>query len=221
MTEQQNQIIKTLNSFGCGISPYEIFSDWVKCCALALVNSATIFHGPVWQQREKEYVETLNKYKNVNAVDRFAEMLVLLAESLEVEINDALGEVLMHLDMGSKRLGQFFTPFHLSELVARLGNEKFIEGETITVNEPTCGGGGNIIALAKVLKSRGINYQTILNVVAQDIDWRCVYMCYTVLSLLGIKADVVQGDTLSEPYIRGKTDSYHVFLTPARLGALV
>ena len=70
------------------------------------------------------------------------------------------------------------------------------------------------------MKERGINPQTCLKVVAQDLDWKGVYMTYLQLSVLGIKAIVVQGDTLQDPF----TDLAHypterVLLTPAQKGA--
>ena len=65
------------------------------------------------------------------------------------------------------------------------------------MHEPSTGGGGIIIAAAKVLKDRGLNYQKCLKVVAQDLDWKGVYMTYVQLSLLGIEATVIQGDSLS------------------------
>lgn len=77
-----------------------------------------------------------------------------------------------------------------------------------------------IIAAAMELKSKGVNYQDELEVVAQDLDWNCVYMCYIQLSLLGISAVVVQGDTLCEPY--GKdTPKQRVMVTPMKKGVLM
>ena len=69
------------------------------------------------------------------------------------------------------------------------------------------------------MKEKGINYQRKMDVVAQDLDWKGVYMCYLQLSLLGIKATVVQGDTLAEPYSKGYPPD-RVLHTPAKMGVL-
>lgn len=69
----------------------------------------------------------------------------------------------------------------------------------MTVNEPSCGAGGNIIALAEVMKERGINYQQKLEVVCQDIDTKAVYMTYVQMCLYGIPAIVYQSNTLTDP----------------------
>ena len=95
------------------------------------------------------------------------------------------------------------------------------ENEKFHVNEPTCGGGGSIIAVAQVLKENNVNYQNVMEVVAQDLDWKCVYMCYLQLSLLGISAAVVQGDTLQQPYVEGLTETSHILFTPKKKGVLM
>lgn len=76
-----------------------------------------------------------------------------------------------------------------------------------------------IIAVAEVMKNQGVNYQKRLHIVAQDLDWNGLYMTYVQLSLLGIKAIVVQGDTLLEPYRKGYDES-RVFRTPAEMGVI-
>ena len=78
-----------------------------------------------------------------------------------------------------------------------------------------------IIAAAAVLYEKGIDYQNILEVVAQDLDWKGVYMCYVQLSLLGISAVCVQGNTLMEPYDPKKTSKSHVLITPRKAGLLI
>lgn len=127
----------------------------------------------------------------------------------------------MESGMGSKAAGQFFTPYHLSELCAQLALPEPDENGKYRINEPSCGGGGMIIAAASAIKKRGMDYQNVMDVVAQDLDWKGVYMCHLQLSLLGIKAVCVQGDTLSDPYIPGKTDKRHILVTPRRAGLLI
>ena len=93
--------------------------------------------------------------------------------------------------------------------------------DKITINEPTCGGGAMVIAAAKVLKEKGINYQQAMEVVAQDLDWKGVYMCYVQLSLLGISAICVQGDTLANPYDPARTERSKILRTPKKAGVLI
>ena len=64
-----------------------------------------------------------------------------------------------------------------------------------------------IIAFAESLKDNGYNYQHQLYVEAIDIDELCFKMTYIQLSLLGIPARVIRGDSLSMQY-------YEMIYTP-------
>ena len=222
MTDPEKKIISTIQGISGKYSPYEVFTDWIRCSALAIQNACTIRGTKAWQDREKLYMDTISRYCEAEQT-KFSEMFALLADALTEEMSDVLGDIYMQAGMGSKTTGQFFTPFHLSELCARLSLQKQIEsfsGETIELNEPSCGGGGMIIAAAKVLKDAGINPQKHLKIVAQDLDWKGVYMCYLQLSLLGLKATVVQGNTLSDPY-RKDYSAECTMKTPGWMGVLI
>lgn len=218
MTDSVKELIQMFENMSGRYSGYEIFSDWVKASALSVCNTCHIIHDSVWKEREQAYQDICRKYKQEELV-LFARMLALLIDGLTEDMTDVLGEVYMRAGLGSKIAGQFFTPFHLSELCARVGVDiQKIDPkstEPITLSEPSCGGGGMIIATAKVLRDNGINFQRRLRVVAQDLDWKGVYMTYLQLSLLGIQAKVVQGDTLCNPYDPERTPRSHILETPA------
>lgn len=217
----KKEIVRIIQRMSGKYSSDMIFSDFVFCCAVAIQNGCQITHGKVWKQREEQYIQTRKKYSEGEGKE-FSHMLVLLAEAMEEDMRDVLGEIYMEAECGSKQTRQFFTPFHLSLLSAETSIPKDIsEDKMIELNEPSAGGGGMIIAAAKVLHQRGINYQKILRVTAQDLDWRSVYMTYVQLSLLGIDAVVVQGDTLQNPYVKGNYPEEHIFRTPRRMGMLV
>ena len=218
---EKKEIEKIILSMSGKYAPYNIFSDWVEMCALSIQNTVSMIHNKIWRDREKLYVDIANKYTDAE-LSQFAQMFVLLGYALESDMSDILGEIYMETGMGSKYTGQFFTPFHLSELCARIGiNEKDIEShKKLTLHEPSCGGGGMIIATCKVLHEMGYPYQKNLDVLAQDLDWKGVYMTYLQLSLIGCKATVVQGDTLIDPY----TENYpkdRIMRTPAKMGMLI
>ena len=78
-----------------------------------------------------------------------------------------------------------------------------------------------IIAACKVLHESGFDFQRRLKVIAQDFDWKGVYMTYLQLSLIGCNALVVQGDTLISPYDPKITDQSHIMRTPMNMGALI
>lgn len=218
--DYKKEIIKKINAISGKYSPYEVFTNWIQCCSLAISNSCTLIEDKVWKEREKQYLAVIGRYTQEEAQE-FVEMLAYLPLAFENGMSDILGEIYMEAGMGSKNTGQFFTPYHVSRMCAELVLPKPDEDGIYRINEPSCGGGGMIIAAADVLKSRGINYQQKMDVVAQDLDWKGVYMCYLQLSLLGIRAVVVQGDTLSEPYTGKGYPAERVLYTPRKKGMLL
>ncbi|MBO7726922.1 MAG: N-6 DNA methylase [Oscillospiraceae bacterium] len=218
-------IIKVIDQISGRYSAYEVFTDWIRCMAMSICNTVSPIHDKVWQEREQSYMDTMRKYTPEEQV-KLCEMMLWLVETLDDGPYDVLGKIYMDAGMGSKAAGQFFTPFHLSVLTAKMSLGESIESyrdemTKLDINEPTCGGGAMIIAAAKVLQDEGINYQKVMKVVAQDLDWKGVYMCYVQLSLLGIDAICVQGNTLADPYVPGKTDRSHIMRTPKNMGVLL
>ena len=214
----KKEIIERINKLSGSRSPYEVFCDWIKCSAISIQNACQI-HNDLWKKREEQYMQTIRPYGEHGL--EFGDMLGFLTMALENDISDILGQVYMEAELGNKSTGQFFSPFHISRMCAELSLRDQDGSQKITLNEPSCGAGGMIIATAAVLKDRNVNYQLCLDVIAQDLDWKAVYMCYVQLSLLGIRAVVVQGDALSAPYIPRKTNPECIFYTPRHMGVLI
>ena len=177
-----------------------IFADFLKICAISMYNSFSKN-----QEMEQEYLRTINAY-NKEEQSTFAKMcaeLIMLYENSN-EVRDILGEFFQEEGLNNKYLQQFFTPSHISDLMAEIIlenentlREKIEERGFITMSEPACGAGGMILSLVKALKNRHINYQEELLVEATDISEICVYMTYIQLSLYGIPAIVYCGNTLT------------------------
>lgn len=221
----KKEIINSIVGMSGKYAPYNIFSDWIQLCALAIQNSCCLVHNKIWQDREQAYIDTARRYTE-DELERFAQMFVWLGDALTDNMGDVLGEIYMEAGLGNKYTGQFFMPFHLSELCARLSIDvsslvKIDVNDEVTLNEPSSGGGGMIIAACKTLHDAGFDYQRRLKVIAQDLDWKGVYMTYLQLSLIGCRAIVVQGDTLQEPYDPARTDPSRIMRTPALLGVLL
>lgn len=215
---KHTELQKAVLSMAGRYSAYEIFTDWIEVSALAMANSTCIIQNKHWQTREEKYKTIMNKYSHEEQI-KFCEMLAWFVEDIEENPRDVLGEAFMRGGMGADAAGQFFTPFNISLMMAEVNIEKYTDGD-MKVLEPSCGSGGGIIAMAVALKNKGINYQQVMKVVAQDLDWRCVYMCYLQLSYMGIDAICVQGDTLLDPYREGYPPA-RVLRTPKNMGVLV
>ena len=210
-------IIDTIKHMSSGYSPREIFSDWVKCTSIAISNASTLFPDT---DKEKEYTNILTKY-NKKDRENFPKMLGCLVEIFEKDEIDALGTIFMSGEFKNKRGGQFFTPFHISYLTAQTALKQMEEKGECQIYEPACGSGGMIIAAAKALKEAGYDYQHKMRVIAQDIDWNSVYMTHVQLSLLGIEAIIVQGDSLREDIKIHEIEKRRKLFTPRRGGVLI
>ena len=113
----------------------------------------------------------------------------------------------MELNLSEARKGQFFTPYHVCELMAEITMENVVEQVKkdgyITLNDPCCGAGATLIAgihiTRKRLEKANLNYQNHILVTAQDIDMTVALMCYIQLSLLGVAAYIKVGNSLTEP----------------------
>lgn len=213
---QKNTIPQIIESMSKERTAYQVFRDWCECFAIAIQNGCTI-HDEIWQKREELYLQTINKYSESDR-QKMSHMCWELTMLFEDNPEDHLGKIYMESGAGSKKTGQFFTPYHISQMTAKLALMQY-DKPPYTLNEPSCGGGGMIIAFAKAMEEKGMNYQRELKVQAQDLDWLGVHMCYIQLSLMGIDAVVVQGDTLAEPGELGK-DKSRIFRTPKNMGVL-
>lgn len=126
---------------------------------------------------------------------------------------DLLGDVYMRLGIGNKKTGQFFTPYNVADMMARMSiNESTVtkaiaEHGYVTVNEPAAGGGANLIGYAHRLKEMGINYQRHMWFEAQELSELTALTCYVQCSILGMAGVVHIGDTL-------RMDFHHALYTP-------
>lgn len=188
----------------------QVFADFCELTAITFRN-AVDKHG--YDEREARYMQIIGGYTAEEA-DRFAELLAKLTLTFENGLSDHLGQLYMSLDMGNDRLGQFFTPYSVSTVMAKMtvGDHKALlaDRDFITVSEPTCGSGGMIVALAEALRDVDVNYQQQLHVTAQDVDITAVHMTFIQLTLLHVPAAVVHGDTLT-------LEQRDVWYTPAHI----
>lgn len=196
----RKELVKLLQANAYSRSLWDVWRDFVEMSALAIANAAD---RRGWDEREARYMEIVGQYDREGA-NRFAQALALLTECLNERAEDVLGSLFMELELGSKWGGQFFTPYELCLVMAKLTldpieaiREQIDQVGYVTACEPACGGGAMLIALAEAMRDVGINYQQQLHVTAVDVDVKAVHMTYVQLSLLGVPAVVVHGNALS------------------------
>lgn len=191
--QAQKDIIKIIRKLSPKFGTYNVFRDFITMAACSISNGVDKRQYDV---REGLYMSTVKKYDKDEA-NNIAKMLALTSLGMSgAKMGDFLGELYMELEIGNDDSGQFFTPYHISKLMAQLADHE-TDG-IMTLHEPSVGSGGMIVAQAEVMKLKGLNYQTDLKVICNDVDYDVVKMCYIQLSLLGIDAVVMQGDSLTQ-----------------------
>lgn len=221
--QHQRNLVSMIKKFSNSHHTHTVFADFVEMAAISISNAVD---RTQFDLREKRYLEIVRRYSK-EEVALFPQMFAELAESFELRVammrttgaatsglTDVLGETYMMLELGNARAGQFFTPYHVSRLMAMLtigdGGPEVRDHGFIRLQEPACGAGGMVIAVADSLNEAGHNYQQTMHATCVDIDPCCIHMAYIQLSLLHIPAVVVHGNALS-------LDVWGMWYTPAHV----
>jgi hypothetical protein len=211
LDQPQQQFVKLIRANAHRHRLHEVFRDFCEMAALAVSNSVDLVQR---EAREARYLQIVARYA-AEEVARFPAMLGCVTESLHFGMKDCLGQLFMSLQLGDHWKGQFFTPYEVARLMARLTGlpspADLSRRGFVTLSEPACGAGAMLIAAAETMLDAGINYQQHLHVTGVDIDATAVHMAYVQLSLLHVPAIVVHGDALWP----GAADPYWV--TPAHV----
>lgn len=197
--ERQKEMVRTFDA-ACGRhNRWEVWSDAMVMYAISIANAVDKTQA---ERREKIYQNLCQKY-NSREMDCIARMFALIVDDMEANPDqDFLGDLYMQLELGNQKAGQFFTPYSVCKMMAKMQpdiQEKIDAQGWISVNDPACGAGALLVAFANECTLRNINYQTSVLFVAQDIDFVTGCMCYIQLSLLGCPGYVVVADTIAHP----------------------
>ena len=161
-----------------------VFADFLEMtvCALSL------------GQMEERYFEVIKRY-NKDELEIFASALAAIVIEMENDgegLKDGFGDFFMeHISYG--KAGQFFTPEHICELMARLTCTEIRDGERIA--DPCCGSGRTLMAAAKI--NRNASFY------GADIDRTCAMMCLINMCLNGMFGEVACMDTLTNEFFSG------------------
>lgn len=202
--DSRKEFLRVFNQLTYRHRSWDVWRDFIVMYACALSNPVDKEH---YEERESLYLRTIKKY-NKQEQPLFSELAAYTVMALEENPEqDFLGSIYMSLNLGNQHNGQFFTPYHVCELMAEVTMQDSVlktekEGY-LTINDPCCGAGATLIAGVHAAKKRlekaGYNYQNHILVVAQDIDQTVALMCYIQLSLLGVAGYVKVGNSLTDP----------------------
>lgn len=209
---------------------YPVWADIWEIFAIAISNSATreLYQAEerlkkVWEDRESRYLDIIKGYgpdEVVIITEMFADMF---NEFDRRPWQDFAGQAYMELQISNKNTGQFFTPYNICQLLAKMSGggirERVDSDGWYTVYDCACGGGAMLIAGCEEAKSEldGLDWRNHVLCEANDIDRVCVCMCYVQLSLLGAAGIVTQSDALKKASVDFYKEPENVWLTPTYL----
>lgn len=204
--DRQKQLITACDRLIGRRSRGEIWRDMVALTACTIANSVPT--APHRQERERDYLDIARKYsaEQLKAISQIiGDLWQWMDESVERDdYRDYLGDTFMKLNLGNEFGGQFFTPFHICAMMAKINSLDSVHIDIekngyATVTDPACGAGATLIAMAQRCRREGIDDQRNVLFIGQDIDAATAQMCYIQLSMLGCAGYVHIGNTLRAP----------------------
>ncbi|MCG3167145.1 MAG: hypothetical protein POELPBGB_02929 [Bacteroidia bacterium] len=166
----------------------KVFDDFLTICICAFTRN----YATGLSYYEDEYMQIIQPYKEEKTLDYFPQMLAELIRYMEAQKDSSSGNDLLGMffeeELGRGRNGQFFTPFHVCQMMA-----KMIKGEetrSVNVLDPSCGSGRMLVAFAK-----GSHFMH--HYYGIDIDPVCVKMTALNLFLNGLRGEVICADALA------------------------
>ncbi len=199
--EREKAFLKLFDQLTYSRSAWQVWEDLMTVMACSICNAVDRREEP-FERREKQYERAI---KDLGGVDIPAEMFGMVTMALEDNPNqDFLGKLYMNLNLGSHWHGQFFTPYHICELMAKMNigegcHREIEEKGYISVCDPCVGAGAMLIAAATAFRECKVNYHTSVLFIGQDIDPVVAKMAYIQLSLLGCPGYITVGDSLAHP----------------------
>jgi len=180
------------------------FNDWLELifCATSKPFYISIGDQVRADKREAQYMQVVERTRDKSFIREVCpKLLALTVEALETHGHDFLGEVSSELEVLNPGSGQFFTPYPVSKMLAKMTFEStdnpIDERGYVTASEPACGAGGMVLALADVMLENGFNPTEHLFVSAVDVSRTAYHMAFIQLNLRAIPANVVWGNTLT------------------------
>lgn len=204
--------LETLNKFSGKYNQREVWHDFLLISAISFSNAFDFK-----ERREKQFSSTFEKYDEKDKENLASLLSITIRAINENPAQDFLGEIYCSSHFSQRHLGQVFTPYHIADAMAKMTcsskedvEQAIKEKGYISISDPSCGAGCMLIAAANSLTDMGIAPEKIF-MVGQDIDIESVLMTYIQLTILGISAIVICGDSLAHP---GICEENEIWYTP-------
>lgn len=204
------EFIKAFHEMSARYGRSELWYDYIDMHAIALANTCDL---RCRDTREEQYNAIVQKYDE-KTVQQFAELTAItMTALLENPEQDFLGTVYHNLGLSKSQAGQFFTPYNVGQMMARINMPDSLvldKSRILRVNDPCCGAGCLLLAgynvMREQLESTDPDWDKYVLFVAQDIDPLACKMCYIQMCCIGVPGVVVVGNSLFPDAERAPTD---------------
>lgn len=216
LTQEQKDFIKLLGVINRSKSADDVFRDWLDIATISYRNTTLSRDSEQWKINEDHYMKMIGRYVNVEEVQDTPEddprrrplnQMVELTGTFMLahqdnRFQDFLGPISGELGMLNPRTGQFFTPEHISALMAKmLISRELVQAAVdkkgyLSVSDPAAGSGGMALQAAKVIHELGFEPLDVLVIHCVEIMRTSFMMCYLQMFASGVPAVVIHGDSL-------------------------
>lgn len=185
-------------------SLHRVFSDWLEIAAISLhqlpYHSCELERDDDFDRLEVLYLERIKPYSK-EELNTFAELMGLTLAEHHTDYVDFLGEVAGESGLLNAHGGQFFTPYPICLLNAKMTfrnvQQAVEEKGLITVCDPASGAGALLIASAEAIASQGVDPRACVQFDCTDVSRNAFNMTYIQLCAQNLQAVVRHGNTLS------------------------
>lgn len=216
MTPAAKEFVRLINDIDRSKYRTEVFSDFCEMGYCALAKKAS----PFTEQQdalEAQYMEVVGRYRDKDDVRKMPELMGIALGEIGKGGCDFLGMVAGEIGALDSRLGQFFTPYEVSRLMAEINlsnvDQMIDEQGFITLQEPAAGAGGMLMAVADVIEGKGHNLETSVWIEAIELSRSTYHMCYLQCAARGLAGKIICGNSISlEVFTGAYTAAAPVFL---------
>lgn len=201
-------LVSALNKFRGGLRAWEAFELSIERLYALLAN----------QRGEADRIDAqLEKSGAGGLLDGFVYPLMRACAEAGLDNPDIIGQIAGSAMSLNGDKGQYFTPREVSNLTAALAIDReealvsYRSSGIVSVYDPTVGSGCLLLAAVSRLVDCGVPLEAIY-AEGQDIDPNAWRMACVQLSLAGVRAQVILGNTLTLEFIKA-------FATPAMCSA--
>lgn len=206
MKAPYNKLENVLGKIATRHSFHQVFDDFMEIAICALS----------FGKMEPKYHEIIKRYDN-DEVAQYSEAFANMILEYESKSDnagawfDALGNIFETTGSisAAQRMGQFFTPPTVCDLMAKMTNTGPANYDT-SVCDPACGSGRNLISHSRLHITNRTNYMYY----GMDLDRRCVNMTVLNMVMYGMRGYVIHMDTLRLECYGG----YRIYLPETGMG---